>query len=311
MRHHMAMAGVLNNMRHHMAMAGQWIDPSPFAAESKNRVIYCATEQCGGRGYTRNIQDIGKSDLIIVSLPSNFFTTYMPFFRQAASQSYMPGFDGKRHLNCIETRDYGMAFMKDMFHINPKVLEAAIRVADNSMTMDRREAAVASHPEWFAHSHNVTDVSDLGETFAACSGVRVLFHNYTTEPHQGNMIWHPDDWENSFAHGEYAVATMLLPATEQETDAICTEFSGAPFAVPRGCGVWLPCNVMHRGVTTGVAPRHGLQLEFVAAGRQHNGAKGQRHAKIKDWLFFTRSMLVENRREGPHNSYMSALMPNM
>ena len=297
---------------------GRHADPNPFAVESEHSVLYGGRRECCGIARPRDIRDPGQSDLSMVTIPSNFFTTYMPFFNQAASQPYMPKFDGARSLRCVETRDHGMAFMADLFRANPKVLEAVIRVADNSMTMDRRAAVTVSHPEWFAREADesftpvdVTDVSALGATYAACKGVRVLIHQYATEPNQPSMQWHPDDWKNSFADGEYGMATLLLPATEHEDDAICTQFSGTSLAVPRGCGVWLPCNVMHRGVPTGAAPRRALVLEFVAAGRQHTAAKGYLHADIKDWLFFTKSMLVEHRREGPRSVYMSAPMSSV
>ena len=243
----------------------------------------------------------------------------MPFFKTAESQNYMPEFDGKRHLDCVESRDYGMAFMADLFRTNPDVLEAAIRIADTSMTIDMRTAATESHtsydrtPDGEVRPFDMQS-SALGQTFAACEGVRVLIHRFTTEKNQNVMSWHADDMDNGWKDGSYSVATILLPASELDSDAICTEVSGMSLAVPRGCGLWLPCNVMHRGVPTGAMPRHGLMVEFIAAGRRHNSALGKNHRDVKDWIFMTKNMLMEHRRLGPQSgafmSYTNAPMPN-
>jgi len=130
--------------------------------------------------------------------------------------------------------------------------------------------------------------------FAAQNCVRVLLHKFTTKAHTDNMSWHVDDWVNSGADGAYRMSTIILPATRQPSDAISTEISGYDFKVPRGKEIWLPCNVLHRGVPTSDMTREGLMIEFIAAGGHHTSARNHKHADIKDWLYFSKNILMEH-----------------
>jgi len=249
--------------------------------------------------FTANMQPAEKSDLQVVEIPDNFFAYYMPRFERCRSDTYMEAFDGQRFLHTIESEDFGRAFMNDLFKCNPRVLMSLIAICDASMTMDKRSAAMIKYPKYERTSAGVPRplemrTGKIGNGFAAENGVRVLLHKFITKAHCGNMVWHVDDWVNSAADGTYRMATMILPATRQPSDAICTEVSGYDFKVPRGKGIWLPCNVLHRGVPTSDMPREGLMIEFVAAGRPHTSASKHYHADIKDWLYFSKNTLMEH-----------------
>jgi len=173
---------------------------------------------------------------------------------------------------------------------------------ETSQTMEKRSAAMLKYPKF---EHMMRGVprplqmipgGKLGNGFAADDGVRVLLHRFTTQAHCGNMLWHVDNWANAAAGGSFRMATIILPATLMPSDAICTEIDGYDLKVPVGKGIWLPCNVLHRGVPTSDLPRNGLMIEFIAAGRRHTSAAKHNHEDIKDWLYFSKNTLMGHVR---------------
>jgi len=277
--------------------------PSPFDGfpeETVKGMAFGDTLLSEASLFTANMQPAEKSDLQVVEIPDSFFGYYMPRFEKCRKDKYMDSFDGERFLHTIQSEDFGMAFMTDLFKCNPRMLMSLIAICETSMTVEKRSAAMLKYPAYERTSAGVPKPLKmmhgriLGDGFAAEDGVRVLLLKFITNPHCGNMDWHIDDWVNSGADGSYRMATMLLPATRMPSDAICTEISGYDFKVPRGKGLWLPCNVMHRGVPTSDMPREVLMLEFIAAGRQHTNAKNHYHNDVKDWLYFSKHTLMEH-----------------
>jgi hypothetical protein len=262
--------------------------------------------------FAANIQPAEKSAVQVVVIPDNFFDYYMPRFERCRSDLYMEAFDGQRYMHTIQTEDFGMAFMTDLFKCNPRILKSLIAVCDTSMTMEMRSAAMLKNPKYERTSGGqpkplqMAHGGKMGNGFAAENGVRALIHKFVTKPHCGVMKWHIDDFVNSAADGSYRMASMMLPATRKQSDAICTEISGCDFKVPHGTGVWLPCNVLHRGIPTLDEPREVLMVEFIAAGRQHTNAGPHYHEDVKDWLYFSKNTLLEHMRTpGPRTcSYM-------
>lgn len=257
--------------------------------------------------FSANMEPAENSDLQVLEIPSNLFCYFMPRFKMCRSDPYMQAFDGQRHLHTIHSGDFGMAFMADLFKSNPRMLASLIALSDTSQTMEKRCDAMIKYPK-FERKHGVPKLLEmttggfLGGGFAAEEGVRVLLHIFTTDANCSNMEWHVDDWANSVADGSYRMATIILPATLLPSDAICTEISGYDSKVPAGKGIWLPCNVLHRGVPTLGAPRNGLMIEFIAAGRRHTSAAKHNHAGIKDWLFYSKSSLMAHVQTPSHTS---------
>ena len=270
-----------------------------FPEENAKGRVFADALLSEASGFTANLQPAEKSDLQIVEIPENFFEYYMPRFERCRSDIYMEAFDGQRFMHTIQTEDFGMAFMKDLFKCNPRMLLSLIAVCDASMTIDKRSAAMLKNPKYERTSEGGPKplemrTGTIGNGFAAENGVRILVHKFITKAHCANMKWHLDDWVNSGADGSYRMSSIILPATRKPSDAICTEISGYDFKVPHGKGIWLPCNVMHRGIPTSDMPRDGIMLEFIAAGRQHTNAKNHYHENVKDWLYFSKNTLMEH-----------------
>jgi len=273
-----------------------------FPEERMKGMVFGDALSRDAQTFRDNIQAAEKSDLQVVVIPDSYFGYYTARFETCRSDLYMEAFDGQRYLHTIQSEDFGMAFMADLFRCNPRMLMSLIALSETSQTMEKRSAAMVKYPKFERTVRGVPKPLEmisggkLGNGFAADDGVRVLLHKFTTRAHCGNMVWHVDDWANSTADGSYRMATIILPATLLPSDAVCTEIDGYDFKVPAGTGIWLPCNVLHRGVPTSDLLRNGLMIEFIAAGRRHTSAANHNHQDVKDWLYFSKNTLMGHVR---------------
>lgn len=274
-----------------------------------------------------DLRKIGESAVFTVSLPASYWNTFLPQFEKCRRQMYMHAFGGQRSLQTLETGDFGMPFLLDLFRENPPLLEEVIRVADTSMTMEMQDRAIMHYGKWYiASKHEAAYMTEpdevdpdadpgipyaaqgvtqmgyghqFGHGFSHVPGVRVLIHSFVTKPNQSQMDWHVDDLDVSFSDGRYSLGTLILPGSQHEDDEVCTELSqDSDFRIAREHGIWLPCNVLHRGRPTQHKPRHTIMVEFVAFGRNHYGNESVENQEIKDWLGLTMSQLLEMRDMG-------------
>jgi len=88
------------------------------------------------------------SVLQCVVIPDNYFGHYMTQFEKCRSDLYMAAFDGQRYLHTIQSEDFGMAFMADLFRCNPRMLMSLIAVSETSQTMEKRSAAMDKYPKF-------------------------------------------------------------------------------------------------------------------------------------------------------------------
>ena len=287
----------------------------------------------------------GESQLLELKIPDSYWTVFLPRLDMCASAPFMTKFDGSRHLHSLETGDLGFPFFRELCACNPAMLNQIIHVAEQSLTMLETEddvlidtdtgqvtgdlhfmnapTPIKEHRENHADASGVTTVHEgreadgykrqclreTGHGFSQVSGVRVLIHRFKTEAGQMAMDWHTDDLYNMRWDGGYAVATVMLPGSASAADSVCTEISGLHRAVDPNCGLWVPCNVMHRGVTTQAAPRHCIMLEFIAYGRSHSAAADQNHRAVKDWLGLNMSQLLEMKNTPPLHQAVPGSMP--
>jgi len=310
-------------------------------------IDYALKAKVGMNGRDITVKPTCESKLLELHIPDSFWTTFLPRLTDCESSLYMDSFHDKRHLNSLETRDIGMPFLTELCRCNPGMLEEMIEVAKRSLTMDGIEDDVQwdanfmispeeidEHDENSAASHGVTRIHErksfisktgyvdecmrkTGFGHSEVYGVRVLIHRFTTDPEQKAMSWHVDDLINTGPDGEYAIATVLLPGSSDTNDKVCTEISGLGRKVDPSKGLWVPCNLMHRGVPTTDVPRRCIMLEFVAYGRNHTAAARHNHGGVKDWLGLNLSTLLEMRNVPPMSaatkgsmSYISAPIRN-
>ena len=154
-----------------------------------------------------------------------------------------------------------------------------------------------------SHSGSVLRRYEIdGSNYAPSAGVRVLIHHLITAKNRGNMTWHFDDQSLCFSNGEYGLGTLLIPATENIQDAVCTEISGYDIHIPKGKALWLPCNVLHRGITTQDLPRKVYAIEFLAFGRGHKNSDTHNVDGVKDYLALSLSALLEEEVKDPMTS---------
>ena len=314
---------------------------------SKEMNDYVSEAGKGNSARTVIVHDISKSNVLELNIPDSYWDVFLPRLNNCKSSLYMDSFHGERHLSALETSDIGIPLLKELCRYNPEMLKQIIQVAAMSNTMDnikdtvKRDetfmippAAIDEHCQNDTDSHGVTRIHEkesinsktgyadecirrTGFGHSHVSGVRVLVHRFKTDPEQKEMKWHIDDLFNSGWDGGYAVATVLLPGGRSPEDRVCTEINGFARKVNPNMGLWMPCNVMHRGIPTGDVSRNCIMLEFIAYGRNHTGAKKYKHEDVKDWLGLSTSQLLEMCNVDPMNaaaagsmSYISAPVHN-
>jgi len=119
-----------------------------FPDESLNGMVFGDALSCDVRTFGGNMQPAEKPDLQVVVIPDSYFGHYMTQFEKCRSDLYMAAFDGQRYLHTIQSEDFGMAFMADLFRCNPRMLMSLIAVSETSQTMEKRSAAMDKYPKF-------------------------------------------------------------------------------------------------------------------------------------------------------------------
>ena len=248
----------------------------------------------------------------------------------------------------LDCANLGTALMTSVFESHPQLLESAIGLCRQSLTLnDWDDYLIQWHAkrDAFALKFTGKDLADRvygPDTFDNAwpeapgrptvlmyeSAIEVVVQKMVTGATLEDQPFHVDSHHSCFTDdthdtgdaGErsrqrlnYGAVTMLLPGSDRPADQVCTEISTLHRDWERnGAGIWLPTNVLHRGRKPVYnCDRHVYLIEVHSNGNfvAQNGVHGHECKHVKAFRMTLAQLLeIKERQMAPGSSLQARNM---
>jgi hypothetical protein len=212
----------------------------------------------------------------------------------------------------LDCEEVGKQLMTNVFSTHEKLLDSAIKLCEQSLTLKVWEDYMTQWEEelevfgkkedWDAvrmERRRGNDKPNMLNSWPGAIGrptqllndhaIEVIIQKMVTGANLQDQPFHIDDSQSCYTDDatrlNYGAVTMLLPGSREPADQVCTEISGLTRDWEQnGRGIWLPTNVLHRGRKPDYAQdRHVYLIEVHSNGNfvAKNGINGHRCENVK------------------------------